>query len=141
MGGMWMFTKDGFFSTVKDRYCGDNEVVVRARVREDLERFCARFGIGAEAIKTFSQADYAFRVQVLQSEWAQYVQDMAASIDYPNFKGTVIARDHDRHRAYMECWQALHDWQEMTMRINWINRNPTIWRDEELVEPPPWLDR
>jgi hypothetical protein len=35
---MWIFCKDGFFSAVQNRDCQEDEVMVRARIREDVER-------------------------------------------------------------------------------------------------------
>lgn len=113
---MWIFTRDGFFSAVKDQYCGENELMVRARVRDDLERFCDREALDPNDIMEFPQADYRFRIKVPRGRWIAYVGTMAHDIDYPNFKGTVISRDHDRHTAYMECWRALHDWQVVAQR-------------------------
>ncbi|WP_028322732.1 hypothetical protein [Desulfatiglans anilini] len=107
---MWLFTVDGFFSVVKDNYCSDAELMVRARVREDLERFCKRMAIDPGGILELPEADYRFRIKVRRGRWVAYAGSMAYEIEYSNFKNTVD--DHRRHMAYMECWRALHDWQE-----------------------------
>jgi len=107
---MWLFTVDGFFSVVKDSYCGEDDLMVRARAREDLERFCDRMAIDPGGILELPNADYRFRIKVHRGRWVAYAGCMAYEIDYSNFKNTF--NDHPRHRAYMECWQALHDWQK-----------------------------
>lgn len=109
---MWMFTTDGFFSTVQDDYCGQDEVMVRARCRQDLEALRSRMGWAAEVLTT-PQADYRWRMKVSRSQWAAYAAQAAGGIDYPNFKAQALdAAGRHRSRAYHACWAALHGWQD-----------------------------
>jgi len=59
---MWIFTKDGFYSAVKDKYCDDGELMIRARIKVDLERLLQKIESDAE-ILTFGHADYRYRVK------------------------------------------------------------------------------
>jgi len=108
---MWIFSKDGFFSAVKDSYCGDDELMVRARCKQDLERLAGqleskrRFKI----LKT-KAADYRYRMKTPKSLWVYYCARVAVGIDYSNVKST-IARFGTRHDAYMNVWHDLYDWQ------------------------------
>jgi hypothetical protein len=109
---MWVFTEDGFFSAVKDRYCKDGELVVRARVREDLIRFLNHMGLAGGEILVFHQADYRYRVIIPADHWANYLKDRAEGINYDNFKNRVFATwdpiGGDRHTAYHRVWLALY---------------------------------
>lgn len=102
---MWIFTKDGFFSAVKDRYCGEGEIMVRGRVRRDLVRLASSCKQAPEIIET-PDADYAFRIKLAHEVWTDYVTRAAAGIDYPNVKN-AIAGQGARHDAYYDCWSAL----------------------------------
>ena len=110
---MWLFSRDGFFSVVKDSYCGDDELMVRARCREDLERFLDRAGLKDNEIVKVDHADYRYRTKVGREAWALYVATMAINIHYTNVKG-IIAHigGHGRRDAYMRVWEALYNWQE-----------------------------
>ena len=110
---MWMFTKSGFFSAVKhlDR---PGCVLVRARFKGDLERFCAAHGLAAKVEET-PEADYRFRATIEQAAFADAVKAEAEGIDYPNFKSAA----HDgtaRDAAYMGCWSATRRGQEQEAR-------------------------
>ena len=108
---MWVFTKDGFYSAIKDKYCNEGELMVRARVRVDLERLLAKLGSDAEILVT-KQADYWYRVKLKTDEWVRYVGTAAAEIDYDNVKGTVTWHEPNRSTAYHDCWQALYRLQQ-----------------------------
>jgi len=109
---MWIFTIDGFFSVVKDDYCAEWEVMVRARLRKDLVRLAKVVGLKGKDILRIDHADYRYRLKLPKDFWVSYLARKAEGIDYPNFKNTVPAKDHARHEAYMGCWAALRRWQE-----------------------------
>jgi len=110
---MWLFTVDGYFSAVQVR---DNpeRIMVRARVREDLERLVVKLpevaGMSAREIVFTPSADYAFRLFIDRSHWAAYVASAAWQIDYTNFKARA-AVGAGRSRAYHACWAVLSRWQ------------------------------
>lgn len=109
---MWLFTRDGYFSVVKDEFCGPDEVMVRARCRQDLESLLSRLGLDLE-ILTIKQADYRWRVKMPHEVFTEYVRMMAATLDYADFKSAAPAHDDfSRLRAYHKCWDALRQWQD-----------------------------
>ena len=83
---MWIFSKDGFFSTVEDK--NDNrKVVVRARTQDDIERIAAK--LKAKWIRSDVMADYEYRLWCSKVAFSEYVRDAALEIDYDNFKDAL----------------------------------------------------
>ena len=107
----WYFLKDGFFSAVQNQHCTANEVMVRARLREDIERLAAATNTPAESVMATPDADYAYRLKLSKHVWADYVYHAGLDIDYPNFKAACAkgARGH----AYAQVWAAMYDLQEI----------------------------
>jgi len=102
---MWIMTVDGFYSVVK-KPGQKNDLTVRARVRNDLEKLLTKLN-SEISIQEGVGTDYPFRVVMSQKDWANYVQKAAMDIKYYNFKNTLNPSDHDRHDAYFKCWSAL----------------------------------
>ncbi len=124
---MWVYSREGFFSVSKDRYCKEDEVVVRARIKQDLlnlrimlaKKFNSlgqnRFGkaIAAAKIMEFDHADYRYRIIIKHDFWTVYAREAAMDIDYPTVKDHIVY-DHavGRTSAYYSCWNAMHYLQE-----------------------------
>lgn len=113
---MWLFAREGFVSVVKDRYCKDGEVVVRARVREDLVSILEKLG-GHKPfpeILEFDHADYRFRAIVDQHDFMIAVSRLVLEINYSNFKNVAapLPGDRARHEAYMGCWVEMNRLQD-----------------------------
>lgn len=110
---MWLFSESGFVSIVQDRlHLG--QLLVRARVRQDLEHFLVTVQESAGVqctVKETQDADYRYRASVEQSAVAKAVAKMVEDIDYPNFKAAVHG-DMKRDAAYLRVWSAMHDLQE-----------------------------
>ena len=119
---MWLFTRDGFYSAVHDDYCSPGELMIRARVIEDLERLLKRLEIDDADILVIKNADYRYRVKLSPEQWAGYVAAEAAGIDYANFKNSVAADDPERSSAYMKIWEAMYLFQEAKAQFNhWVD--------------------
>ena len=102
---MWLVTTRGFYSAVQ--HDGDpTRILVRARVREDLERL-------REILPNLEpwhdpHADYAWRAVVLRREWGYALGVMAGEIDYRNFKNAVAEQQGKRRAAvYGKVWSVL----------------------------------
>lgn len=81
-------------------------VLVRARVREDLERIGEL--IGPLTIEHTPEADYAYRATVTRERWSACLGQLASEIDYPNFKDAVAARQgYERAATYHRVWSDL----------------------------------
>ena len=108
---MWVLTTHGFFSAVENRD-DPSQVMVRARVREDLESLCAQLD-GPEPV--YGQGtDYPWRTFVSKEEWAQWLAGAAREIEYDNFKNAVAREQgHARASVYGEVWGALKRLEEL----------------------------
>ena len=85
--------------------------MVRARVREHLEALIERFAgeLGGCEIKASPGTDYAYRIFVPKSDWANVRTGLGDDLDYDNFKSAVA-----RHQGHNQYEHALHDvWQVM----------------------------
>jgi hypothetical protein len=111
---MWLFTTDGFFSAVEHKDDA-SVIVVRARVREDLERLIARLPLTSQAyapkIVTLPWADYAHRIALPRHLWAAYVGEAIADLHYTNFKQAALTPGTARAQAYHLIWHRLAQWQ------------------------------
>ena len=111
---MWVFTKEGVFSAVWDRYCRGDEVMIRAHCKEDLCRLAKRI-IGycdEDTIFEAEDADYRYRIKIPKTVWSEYLADCALQIDYPSVKKAIIP-DNDplRKDAYYQVWETLFRWR------------------------------
>ena len=114
---IWIHTELGFFSiTAFDpRIGGQREdaadlLVIRARVREDLERI--EEWIGSEILAT-PEADYPHRVVTSREAWNAYLAHATAQVDYTNFKARIASRlGWFRHDVLLMVWSNLRRLQD-----------------------------
>jgi hypothetical protein len=112
---MWLFTTLGFYSVVAHRDHPDT-VLIRARAREDLDALRTHHLPDLEIIEN-AGSDYRWRAYVERLEWEHAAAQMAADIDYPNFKDAVADRQgYERAKRYMEIWQVMHGLQDGSAR-------------------------
>jgi len=109
---MWLITTNGFLSIVQNLNSTgpDDTLLVRGRVRADLERFAdfaARRG-ARTAVVASPAADYGFRLTTSRETLAAYLAEQVSALDYPNFKDEVARTDPERAHIYMGVWTALH---------------------------------
>jgi hypothetical protein len=116
---VWVFTVDGFYSVVRqDDFCEEDEVVVRSRVRRDLERFLEKLeaigagGLAGGEILEGVGTDYACRTVVKRAGWSRYLAVSGEETTYPTFKSLAAAGDSDRSDAYYAVWSRMYEWQE-----------------------------
>lgn len=110
---MWIITTGGFISIVQNlnSTSSDDALLVRGRVRADLERF-ADFAArrGARPVVVASPAaDYGYRLTASREMLAAYLAEQVVVLNYPNFKNEVAKTDPERAHVYMGVWTALHD--------------------------------
>jgi hypothetical protein len=113
---MWVFSKEGFFSIVK-KDCEADQLLVRARIRGDLEnilRPIVKAGYGPFTVVEVPHADYRYRVVLPAWMVGDYLGAAVDAIDYDNFKNSLPTNENRRERsaAYMEVWAAMRHWQE-----------------------------
>lgn len=110
---MWICDATGFFSIVK-KDCGEDELLVRARVYEDLKRLADKLTLPATAIVETPRADYRYRMTAKASAIAKYLAASALAINYDNFKASLPRKtpmDAKRARAYADVWGTLRQLQ------------------------------
>jgi hypothetical protein len=99
---MWLYLKTGFYSVVKKTPCKENELLVRARSKLDLDRL-------QEVLKT----KYKFKGEVLDTPEAEYAYNMVVPRDtFASFMSSAV-NDlvHDDFR-YSKSWEAMYGWQK-----------------------------
>jgi len=109
---VWVFSKTGFVSIVKHKYI-PGSLMIRARVKEDLENFVAILDevTGSKhAVKETPDGDYAFRTTATKEAVTQALTRQINDLDYANFKNAVHG-DRDRDSAYMSVWSAMNGLQ------------------------------
>lgn len=101
---MWLFTTIGAFSVVCDQRRPGN-LLVRARESRHLEALRRRFTfLHKKRIQHTPDRDYCCRMSILQKDWAVCVSNLAADIDYDNFKNAVPIGEYNN--ALHAVWRA-----------------------------------
>lgn len=104
---MWLITTQGFYSAVEDNRPDSDLLKIRARVKGDLENL--RTQIPNLEIVEGGGTDYPFRAYVTKIEWERAVAELAAAIDYGNFKDEVKKKQGaKRARVYEDIWVVLY---------------------------------
>lgn len=123
---IWIFTKYGFYSVVCARQgngsrhqpADPDRLMVRARRREHLERLQSRFSdvLGPAEIKVYQGTDYPVRLFVEKAVWTQVSAELAAELDYDNFKAEVgeSLKDQPDSGPYLD---SLHRVWEVMVQI------------------------
>lgn len=117
---MWLYIKTGFYSVVHKAPCNKDELLVRTRSKNDIDKLQkqlkAKYQFNGNIISS-PEADYAYRIIVPREMLASFVANAAMELDYDNFKNTIRGKDYQRHEAYMKCWEAMYEWQRDLKRV------------------------
>lgn len=101
---MWLFTKHGFFSCVRS---GD-DIVIRARSRRHLLALRKRFeDLKEHPIEENAGTDYRYRIRIFPSRFVTLAHELAAEVDYENFKAEVGHKDGLYARALAGVWSLM----------------------------------
>ncbi len=125
---MWVFTEDGFFSTVvvdsRDRLeDNQDELVVRSRAKDNLISFINKMD-GAytfEDVECTPDRDYPWRVFVKREDWAKYLYDYVKDdLCYTNFKDYIRkigphSESSRRMHAIGDVWDVMYDYEDRPM--------------------------
>ena len=113
---MWVFTHDGFFSTVAVSRDKTGELVVRSRAEDNLKRFVKKTNNAytVDEIQCTPDRDYPWRIFVKREDWAKYLSDYATDdLWYPDFKSSLrfgtAHSDPQRLHALAEVWGVMYD--------------------------------
>lgn len=109
---MWIFLVDaGFFSVVRSGDAPD-QLVVRARTRDDLVRLRQLYLPGIKILATETR-DYGWRSYVSRQAWSEALARAALAIDAENFKSrTAEVLGHARAATYSKVWSVLLELQK-----------------------------
>jgi hypothetical protein len=115
---MWLFTQYGFFSVVcargltgKTKAIDPNTFMVRARSRHHLESLQSRCAeLRAFEIADTKDTDYRYRLVVPKAVWERVAGELAAEIDYGNFKSRAYEKSGDKPyvNALHDVWEVMH---------------------------------
>lgn len=108
---MWIMTSNSFLSIVAAKK--RDFLLVRARRPGDIERHFPK-----AKVHEWTGTDYRFRAIIPRQIVETEVAEVAARINYDNFKNSVM--DDDLHDALMKVWTAMYGMQEPNPR--WNNR-------------------
>lgn len=111
MSNLWIFTPDGFYSSRQDAWCEDDEVMVRARVYEDLLALADVIGMEDPQIVRIPKGDYLYRMKVKQSDWNMYCAH--AAMNHQDDGGIKDVEDMDRYIAYLRIWEIMSQLQDL----------------------------
>lgn len=110
---MWLFTKIGFFSVVKDIGTAEDVLMIRARLKQDLVKFKVQYKV-PESIIESPKADYPYRMFVAKELVSVIVKEMVDGIDYANFKYEVAIQtplearsETNRSLQYHKVWEIM----------------------------------
>lgn len=114
---MWIFLNDAFLSIVhKD--CQSDEVLVRARIKGDLEKvfndqnlFKANPGLKPVEVTRYTKSDYLYRAVVKRDHMRAVMSAELDRVVYSNFKAST--RDSKLHAAYNGVWSIMARLQEV----------------------------
>lgn len=96
---MWVCLNDAFLSIVhKD--CGRDELLVRARRRDDIGRVFPN-----AIVKEDRLADYRWRAVIKRAAVEEAMVGEVRRINYGNFKNSVV--EDDLHVAYLRVWTSM----------------------------------
>lgn len=103
---MWIIATTGFYSVM--RKPGDEQLVIRSRVRKDLVDLKKRYLPSLGKIIDTDNSDYRFRAYADASAVGAALAKIAEDIDYSNFKDEVKhLQGQQRATVYMRIWTAL----------------------------------
>ena len=102
---MWIMLYDCFFSIVK-RDCADDELMVRARRKGDIEKIWKN-----TKVTRYTKSDYLYRAAIKKVDVVAAISTEIEDIDYDNFKNAV--KDIPYHRALNHIWTELSMLQEL----------------------------
>lgn len=122
---MWIITKHGFVSIVREQRAGIPTGQLRLRAHA-----AAAFGPNPPGVLTFfkpHESDYEVHCVAEEARAERWLMDEVHAIDYAtNVKGTVAQNDPRMGRPMMNLWNDLYDAYAPP-----APRKPTWWEDLE----------
>ena len=112
---MWLYLKTGFYSVSHERTCKEDELLVGARCKKDIDKLKKllkdEYQFSGKVVESL-RADYAFSMIVPREVFALFMAVTVLDLKYDNFKNITRGKDFQRYAAYTSCWQAMYKWQK-----------------------------
>lgn len=108
---MWLATKFGFYSIVRDGI--DGGFKVRSRCEIDLKNLCKLSQFKDKKIHFDSKSDYRFRIFISSEELKILMNYFSSSLDYDNFKDKIktVRNQRDKIPFYNKIWAVMYEYQ------------------------------
>lgn len=88
------------------RDCADDELLVKARVKNDLIKLCKELNIESK-ISEEGGLEFFYTVPIKRHLLAKYPSDYINGIRYPTVRNNITEPDdHLRKKIYLKVWQA-----------------------------------
>lgn len=106
---MWVFTTVGFFSVV-EKFDNPKTLVVRARVRTDLDELRKQFIPKLGITRATKGTDYPYRATCSRSVFSNGLKRIVKALTYKNFKSEV-RKTHglEREHMYHQIWSVMYN--------------------------------
>lgn len=116
---MWIFTKYGYFSIVKDQRNSEH-YQIRSRTLNDIKNVVKLLELTDKYIITTSNADYLYRIVIDKSDYKSFMDQITESVNYTNFKDmTHNTLDQiDKSELLLEIWCIMKEYQENNREEN-----------------------
>ena len=99
---MWIYLKTGFYSVVNKAPCKENELLVRARSKDDLDKLQELLKINYQfngKVLDTPETDYEYRMIVPRATFASFMSIAVNDLVYDDFKNS-------------KSWEAMNGWQK-----------------------------
>jgi len=108
---MWVFTTQGFYSI--NRTPDGERLQLRARVREDIDKFREKYCPSLGETIELGGTDYRYRAEASERALAAAMVLVVTDVNYQDFKNAVEDRRLGRHNAYLGVWKILRQYLEL----------------------------
>jgi hypothetical protein len=138
---VWIFSRIGFFSAVRESSQPDARISVRARIKGDLEALRETYLPELTSTVEWPGRDYPYRGFCSVEELAKGMSAIAMDIDYNNFKSQVMAEQGlPRELLYARVWGVMNGADQKLAEITKAEEDrKTRWNSDGLLgfEVPP----
>lgn len=115
---MWIFTTHGFFTAVENRD-DPNMLIVRCRVREDMNNIRRRYFPTLSKTTFHNDFDYPYRANITKLEYAKGMARTVMDIEYERFKPAVQGvQGKKRADMYTGLWWKIIELERDPKRID-----------------------
>ena len=134
---MWIFTKHGFISATTSPV-QPKRLQLRFRSLRQMQNISHQFDLqGARKGKVFltKHSDYPARIILKRKHFVAFMQDLAISVTYGNFKNSIPHQEGDYKHACTDTWHTMSRFQGEDLGYEAYGRDVTVKPDQFRVKP------